>query len=237
MVPMELQSANGRTRTVVADPAWVRPAFWLAGPVLGSLVGWGLKAIAGWVAALPWAPFQGPFKLITSIKEPYGLLGALALGLLAGLVLAYIVTHDLLTIAVSTDEVTFTRADAETTVERAAATAVFFDKKKIVILGAQGVELAREDSDLTRERVREAFVAHGFPWQDSGDPYAADFMVWVPDEPRLPVGANALFAAREKALSDDSNGTAAELRQELSKLGVVVREEKKRQYWRLVKSG
>lgn len=193
----------------------------------------GLKAIAAWVAALPWAPFQGPFKLITSIREPYGLLAVLATGVLAGLVLAYFVTHALLTIVVSTDVVTFKRGDTEKTVERANSTAVFFDRKKIVILGAQGAELACEDSDLTRERVRAAFLAHGFPWQDSGDPYAADFTVWVPDEPRLPVGANALFKARQKALSDDS-GEVAELRLELSKLGVVVREEKKRQYWRLV---
>jgi hypothetical protein len=47
--------------------------------------------------------------------------------------------------------------------------------------------------------------------------------------PGLPAGANALFTAREKADSDDSR----ELRSELAKLGVLVRDDKGKQYWRL----
>ncbi len=44
---------------------------------------------------------------------------------------------------------------------------------------------------------------------------------------------NALFEAREKALREDDKDEADDLRRELSKLGVTVRDEGKRQYWRL----
>jgi cysteinyl-tRNA synthetase len=49
----------------------------------------------------------------------------------------------------------------------------------------------------------------------------------VPGVDGLPPGADALLTAREKN-SDDAD----ELRAELARLGVVVRDEKGKQYWR-----
>ncbi|GAA1716151.1 YqeB family protein [Fodinicola feengrottensis] len=229
---MDVPRAEERTSTVVSDPGWLRIAVWLGCPLAGALAGWGVHAIAGWVASLAWVPLQGPFKLIASIPQPYGLLAVIGLGVAAGLVLAYLWVKDLLTITVSTARVTFQRGESERSVDRAAISAVFLDGKQIVILGSRGAELAREKNDLSN--VQEAFVAYDFPWRDGGDPYAGDYRRWVPDEPTLPLGANALLAAREKALSGDHGDDAAELRADLGKIGVVVRDEKKRQYWRLV---
>ena len=50
--------------------------------------------------------------------------------------------------------------------------------------------------------------------------------------PTLPVGADALLKARARALDKGDSGDAAELRSELARLGVVVRDEKKRQFVR-----
>ena len=51
-------------------------------------------------------------------------------------------------------------------------------------------------------------------------------------DPDLPQAADAFLRARARALRDDKKDDAAELRDELAKLGVVVRDEKKKQYWR-----
>jgi hypothetical protein len=55
----------------------------------------------------------------------------------------------------------------------------------------------------------------------------------VPDLPGLPAGADALLRARERAIERDRRDDARELRRELGLIGVVLRDDSKRQYWRL----
>jgi hypothetical protein len=50
--------------------------------------------------------------------------------------------------------------------------------------------------------------------------------------PGLPEGANALLNARTRALAKKQKDDEAELRREVGTLGVVVRDEGTRQYWR-----
>jgi hypothetical protein len=77
-------------------------------------------------------------------------------------------------------------------------------------------------------------VDHGFAWREDGDPYRGEFRLWVPDMPGLPDGANALLSARAKARAGRENGTVEVIRGELRRLGVVVRDEARHQYWRTV---
>ncbi|MEU8916541.1 CysS/YqeB C-terminal domain-containing protein [Streptomyces nigrescens] len=52
--------------------------------------------------------------------------------------------------------------------------------------------------------------------------------------PGLPQGANALLKARAQLLDKKSSTEdLRELREELARVGVVVRDEKRQQYWRL----
>jgi hypothetical protein len=65
------------------------------------------------------------------------------------------------------------------------------------------------------------------------DPYEDEFRIWFPKTPELPDLANALLAARAEALeSSDSGDSVKELRRELARIGIVVRDKGKRQYWR-----
>jgi hypothetical protein len=54
----------------------------------------------------------------------------------------------------------------------------------------------------------------------------------VPGLPELPATAQALLAARQKALQSGDDGDKREFRAELGRLGYVVRDDRKRQYWR-----
>lgn len=217
--------------TQVADPAWVPPLLWVGFPVLGAGLGLLLKVISEWVATLSWAPLQGPFELLASIREPYAWLGAVALGFVAGLAFSYLAAKDSFAVTVAADGVELDRGGDRWQVPRAGVTAVFLDGKQLVVLGPATEELVREKSDLGGRHLRDAFVAHGYPWQD-GDPYGAEFRRWVPETPTLPVGANALLKARARALDKGDREDANELRSELARLGVIVRDEKKRQFVR-----
>jgi hypothetical protein len=219
--------------TVVAESALVPALLWVGFPALGAGAGWLLLSIAGWVASLPRAPMQGLFKLAASVPEPQGTIGALALGVLAGAVLAHLGVQDMLAVTVSDRRVTVRRGGGPAReIDRASVDAVFLDGKRLVLVGPAGEELAREASDLDAGRLADAFRGHGYPWRPDGDPYKDEFRRWVEDTPGLPAGANALLKARERALDKGDSDDAADLRAELAKLGIVVREEKKRQYWR-----
>ena len=224
--------SDGADETVLAPPRWVLLLCWVGLPVLGAGAGWLLKRVASWIAELPWAPLQGPFKLIASAPEPHATIGALAVGGAAGLVLAFLAVLDSTTVTVSAAGVTIRRGDNSAAVGRAAIGAVFLDGDDIIVLGRDGEELAREKYELSAKRAAAAFTAHGLPWHADGDPYRDDYRRWVEDTPDLPPGANAVLKARAKALHKGDREDAEQLRVELGKLGLVIRDEKKRQFWR-----
>jgi hypothetical protein len=135
-------------------------------------------------------------------------------------------------VTVADDRVTFTRGGVARAVKRPLVSAVFLDGKQLVLLGRATEELAREASDLEADRLRDAFVVHGFPWRAGGDPYRDEYQRWVDGVPGLPASANALLKARARALDKGDGDEVAQLRADLARLGVVVRDESKRQYWR-----
>ncbi|MBW4721618.1 YqeB family protein [Saccharothrix obliqua] len=221
--------------TTVAEPGWQVGLVWTGFPVLGAAVLWGVQAAADWVVSLPWAPLRGPFELVASIPEPQATLGAIGLGVLVGLAVAFIAAQERLSVEVADEMVVLNRGGEERAVDRTKVAGVFLDGKRLVILGLAAEELAREKSDLKGEELADAFQRHGYPWLPE-DPYRDEFRRWVEDVPGLPPGANALLKARAKALKNDDEKDVAQLRAELARLGVVVREERKRQFWRLSKA-
>ncbi|MBB4967683.1 YqeB family protein [Saccharothrix violaceirubra] len=218
-------------RTTVAEPGWQVGLVWVVFPLLGAALLFGVELISGWVAALEWAPAQGIFRLISSIPSPWDTVAALGAGVLGGLFISLLAAVERLRVEVADDHVELARDDHDHAYDRGAISGVFVEGKQLVLLGVDGGELARETSDLRASDLEEAFRAHGYPWLP-GDPHAAEYRRWIEGVPGLPVGAEPLLKARSRALRDDKKDDAADLRAELARLGVVVRDEKKRQFWR-----
>lgn len=218
-----------RGTTVVAESAWVLVLFWV---VCGAVVGWLAPLLADWLVTLPWAPLEGPSELLSSIPEPGRTIGAVAVGVLLGLVVGFLAVHESLSVRLSGDRVVLAVRDDAQEFERAEVALAARDGKQLVLLGPDGMELAREDCHLPWQQLADAFAEHGHRWADE-DPYRAEFRRWVPGMPGLPEGADALLRARAAARKKDKADDARELRGELLRLGVVVRDEKKRQYWRV----
>ncbi|WP_030896916.1 hypothetical protein [Streptomyces sp. NRRL S-474] len=218
--------------TELAESAWAIVLFCVAcGAVAGAL----LPLLARWLLTLPWAPFEGPAELLTSVPEPALTLGTVAVGVLGGLLLGFTAAHDSLSVGISGTQVTLTIRDSSQEFPRDEISVLFRDGKQLVLLGPDGMELAREQCGLPWQRLADAFADHGYAWVEE-DPYRAEFRRWVPGTPGLPEGADALLRARAQARKhEDDAKDARELRAELLRLGVVVRDEEKRQYWRLVR--
>ena len=203
---------------------------WAGLPLAGALVVWLLKLLANWAVTWSWTPFRRPVELIDSIPEPVATLGALGIGLVGGLVLSLMAHGERLGVTVSPERVRLLGDEYDATFDRADVTAVFVDRNQLVLLGTDTGELVRRPSELDVAALRTAFTRHGYPWRD-GDPHEDEYRRWVPGMEGLPTGANALLTARAKDLSSDD---AKELRAELVRLGVIVRDLKGKQYWRLV---
>lgn len=231
---MHSDASSPHDATVVAPPPGERALVRIGFPLVGAAAGWLIKSVAGWVASLPWAPFQGPFTLIASVADrPLATAVALLVGGLAGLVVVFLAEHDYVTVTVGDGEITMARGGSSQSVGRASIGAVFLDGKQLVLLGRATEELARQGGDLPdAKRLEDAFLAHGYPWHADGDPHRDEYQRWVEGTPGLPAGADALLKARARALDKGDKDDAAELRTELAKLGIVVRDENKRQYWR-----
>lgn len=218
--------------TVVRESPALWAAIWVGFPMAGAATGWALVAIADWVTSLPWAPMQGAFELVERFSGAPLTIGAIVVGAVAGLLLALTGAGERLVVTVTDRGVRLQRDQSTTGVERAKVAAVFLDGKELVLQARSGEELAREKSDLAAPALAAAFRAHHYLWLDDGDPYAVAFRPWVDGADGLPPGANAVLQARSTALDQDEPEHVADLRIELARLGVVVRDQKKRQFWR-----
>jgi hypothetical protein len=228
-------SATDEQTVAVAEPRWVWVLVWLAFPGIGAGAGWGLYRMSGWLASLPWAPKQRLFQLLARTDDGPTVMVAMGVGAGAGLLLAAIAQSERLTVLVAPDQVTLIRAGRpEQRIGRQLVGSVFAEGKHVVLLTPDGGHLAREPNGLEVTALKGAFERYGYPWRD-GDPDESRFRLWVPGLPGLPAAADALLSARQRALAGSRKAEVAELRDELGRVGIVVRERGGRQYVRSVR--
>ncbi|MGF0309344.1 YqeB family protein [Rhodococcus sp. IEGM1428] len=209
----------------------------IAGAMLmGGLLGFAVPYVAEWGASLTWIPFQGPLELIASWSQWWVRYVCIAVGVLLGLALVAAAFYDTARVAVSEAHVRITEKGETATVSRSQVGTVFVDGKELVLLDAASRQLVRVPSEEKREAIEAAFEQRGYSVAP-GDPYADLYHLWVPETPGLAPEVNAVLKARDMALKKKAGSDARELRSELDRLGVVVRDKKTSQYWRpLVRS-
>ncbi|MEK8107885.1 hypothetical protein NKG94_28020 [Micromonospora sp. M12] len=88
-------------------------------------------------------PFGGLVEWLDRLPEPQATAGTIAVGVLAGLVVAGIGTAERLVVTVEAAQVRLRRSDQNQTVARADARVVYLADKHLVLLDADGAELAR----------------------------------------------------------------------------------------------
>ncbi|MDK8182417.1 DUF308 domain-containing protein [Paenibacillus sp. UMB4589-SE434] len=204
---------------------------WIVPPILGLTLGWFLPSVAKWAITLPWVPLKGPLELIASYTGPWVIVVTSCIGLIAGLWLTYAAFNESLVIYISDHTICMAINGKEEVFAKEQVSTGFLDGKQLVLIGTRGQELYREKHETTALKVADAFIQHGYDWSQA-DPFSDQYKRWVPDSPGLPLGANALLKAREVALQRKEQENIKDLHQELTKLGITVRDKDNRQYWR-----
>ena len=224
------RSSTGATE--LGYSRWGQALYVLIPALVGGGLGWALPVLLDWLLGLPWIPFRGPLSLIDSVPDQIALPVLIGLGLVAGVVFGLYALHEELSITVDDHRVRLRRRDTDRRLDRTAIADVFLDGKELVLLGHDSNELAREKTDRPAARLADAFTQHGYPWRTGGEPRAGDFR-WSESAQGLPAAARAMLSMRARALKAKKADDAADLRAELVNLGVVVRDEGGKQYWRL----
>jgi hypothetical protein len=224
-------------RTVIGHSTGDKVVLFGGLPLVGLVLGFFLPRIADWAIGRAWVPFQGVLKLIAARDGWWVVAICVAVGLIAGVVLAGMALDDMLKVTITNQSVDFLKNQKTVTVPREKVAVAFLDGKEIVLQDPSSRELAREKHDLLKSEAKQipvAFRSHGYPWSDAGDPHESEFRRWVEDEPDLPPTVNAVLKVRSKAFDQGDKGKAdlRELRAEVTNLGYTVKDKEKKQYWR-----
>lgn len=218
--------------TVVKHSFWYHAFLWTAFPLVGAGAGWLLAQLPGWIEGTPIPFFSGLIEILDDYSGTIMTLALIAVGIIAGALVALSAYEEVVWVTVTDDDVKVAVVDKTKEFKRNQVADVFTDGKTLVLLGRDTSELVRQKTDHKSPRLQAAFEAHAYPWRE-GDPHEAAFTRWVDGVPGLGEHANAILRARQVALDEDNKDDIVELREEAAKLGVVVRDVKKRQHWRL----
>lgn len=216
--------------TVVKHSLGYHAFLWVAFPFVGALLGWLLAHLPGWIQGKP-LPFSGLIEILDDHSGTVMTSVLVVVGVIAGALVTLTAYDEVVTVKVSDADVTVSVVDEAKEFKRNHVADVFTDDKFLVLLGRDTSELVRQKTDHKSARLQAAFETHGYPWRD-GDPHAAEFARWVDGVPALDAHANAILRARQVALDEGKTSDITELREEAAKVGIVVRDVKKRQYWR-----
>lgn len=215
-------------------PSKLEKAFILLIPaVFGAALGCFFPAIANWALTIPFVPFKGPIELIVSFNHLWVSVIAAVIGIIAGLFFSHYVFNEILEVYISEQNVRLRFKEKEESFEKKDIYAVYIENKHLIILGIDQNELYREQIDSKKAHVAEAFKNHGYHWTEE-DPFKDQYQRWVEDHPDFPSHVNALLLARERAIQNNNHDEAKILRKDLAKLGVVIQDEEKRQYVRMI---
>lgn len=199
---------------------------------IGGLVGWFIPVIASWILKLPIVPWEKIVTLIATLDSIWVSILAALVGVVLGIWLAFLIFAENLEVTLSYDDLQVKYGERTDIIHKNDISAIYMEKKQLIILGKTGNELFRGVLEDNKEKARDAFYRYRFPWFED-DPYKEHYERWVMGHPDFPEKINALLHAREHALKEDDEKDAKQLRQDLAKLGAVIKDDNHVQYVRM----
>ncbi|OZU87538.1 50S ribosomal protein L29 [Virgibacillus indicus] len=203
-------------------------------PILGALFGWFMPTIAGWAIKIPFIPFEGVFEWIAALESQWISVIGVILGVIAGIFFVFYAFSETLRITITDEEVKLNFKEKVNNIYKTETSAIYMEGKDLVFLGTEGNELFRGQPESKKELISEAFRQHRYPWKEK-DPFENQYQRWVADHPDFSPHVNALLSTRERALKNEEKEEAKTLRKDLVDNGIVIRDEDKRQYVRIVR--
>lgn len=231
---------NSNYNKTVIGISRIEKYFWIIGfSIIGAALGYFLSSILAWINSVERFSNQKRISLITKIADylnstlgEWSTLLFLMIGLIIGIYLAKMLLRESPTVSVSKYNIEIANDLKSLTFIRDEIQDIYYDEE-FVIVGASGHELLRESYDIKKETLGNALRNYEYPFR-SNDPYETYFKLWSSNTQELSTPVNALMKARAVVKKSKDKDERIDIDEELSKLGVIVKDEDKKQYWRLV---
>ena len=214
------------------------PRPWLVGlAAVGAVLGFGAAFVVGplvsWLVGLI-GDAPGPLRLAAALPLVWAIPVLTLVGLFLGSWCAREWQQSNGAITIAPDGVTVRRVEGNHHVVRERLGAVFTDKDELVFTDSATNELLRFQTDgVLVDRLRDAFERFDYPWRGTEDPHDQAFATWVDGGGPLDARTHDLLRARQRAMADKRPGAAADARDELGQLGIVVRDRGEAQQYRV----
>jgi hypothetical protein len=140
---------------------------WLIGGavVIGVAAGIGLpyawKLIDDW----EWVPFHGPMATLMGLHVPWVVAVRPLVLATVGLVIALVIIDSVPEVTLSDEEIRVKKGRDTRVIRRDQVAGIYREGSKIIIESAGGRRLFHDEVEGGRERVRKAFMTHGYPWE------------------------------------------------------------------------
>lgn len=202
-------------------------------PILTAVIFYYLPFIFGWIEMIPFLSDNQLINFITSIENSWLNRGLAIVGFIIGLFLSIFIFTEILKMEVNRDYVTVDIFDKKSEIKKIDIQSVFKEGKELVIIGNDGSELLRQNTDYSAAKLKSAFQKFHYPWV-SEDPYINEFFKWTVDHEKLVETANTILYERRQAKRDDDEKKVKNLKDDLIELGVVVKDCNNAQLVRIV---
>lgn len=161
------QGARVTPPTVIAPTRVDRAGTWLLLPGGGAALGAGAHAFRAFWLSQEWLPWQGPVRIADRLAtrlDEWALPAFVALGIVAGLVLAVVAALEEVTVVVADDRVRIARRPSVREHLADDVREVLVEGGHLVLVARNGTDLSRTRTDLPAARLAAAFRAHGYHW-------------------------------------------------------------------------
>ena len=202
-------------------------------PILMAVIFYYLPSVVHWIEMMPFLSDNQLINFITGIESSWLNRGLGAVGFISGVFLSIFIYTEILKMEVNRDYVVVDIFDKKSEIQKLDIQCVFKEEKKLVIIGHDGFEILRQDTDYSTEKLQNAFQKFHYPWV-SEDPYINEFFKWTAGHDELSETANTILYERRLAKRDDDENKVKDLRHDLMELGVIVKDCNNAQFVRLV---
>jgi len=202
-------------------------------PVVLGTIGWFLPKLLELVKRIPIFSDSNVIKLLNSFNPFWVSIILMFVGGVIGILLSLTIYSEALKMNVNNQEVMINKDDKEKRIRKSEIKEIFVEDNTIVIIGNKGQELLSEKTDIKRNKIKEIFLYHHYPWSEQ-DPYVDEFALWTLEDNTFGEKANAILYERRNAIREGEKKKVKNLKKDLSELGIVVKDRNEDQYVRKV---
>ena len=209
---------------------WIAALF----PFVFGTIGWYLPKLLESAKRIPFFSDSKVIKLLLSFSPFWASMILMIAGGVIGVLLSLTVCSEALKMSIRDQEIRINKDNIEKRISKSEIKEIFMEDNIVVITGTKGQELLSEKTDIKKEKIREIFLYHHYPWSEQ-DPYKDEFNLWTLDDHACGENANAILYERRNAIREGDKKKATNLKMDLRELGIVVKNQGEDQYVRKIK--